>query len=351
MIRRPVNSSLTGPHHDGIVVCSKGSLSVGTLRGAAQILAEPIEILDAADRALRSEQPDRIVTAFVGILDPITLTLMYASAGHPPPLVRSAGGKITELGGSGLPLGLRSMHTGAAEPPQSMMLDNSSLIVLYTDGLIEATHDILVGESRVRQELQSEEVWNAENPAATISDHVLEEVLDDVAILTIRIESASVSVTRPAGLMERDARWVFAVQDSSAAADARHGIVRVLQEYGATEADTRLFERVFSELLGNVVRYGSDEVEFALDISGDAPVLHALDRGPRFTHSASLPMDVLSESGRGLFIVRALTHDLSVTRRHGGGSHARAVLPFAIRIRHAKSRVQAADVLFRGRPG
>jgi len=55
------------------------------LRGAAQILAGPSEILDAADRALRSEQPNGIVTAFVGILDPETLTLSYASAGHPPP--------------------------------------------------------------------------------------------------------------------------------------------------------------------------------------------------------------------------------------------------------------------------
>ena len=69
-----------------------------------------------------------------------------------------------------------------------MILEHSSLLVLYTDGLIEATHDIEVGEKRVRQALQSAAVWNAENPAAAISDHVLEEVVDDVAILTIRIE-------------------------------------------------------------------------------------------------------------------------------------------------------------------
>jgi serine phosphatase RsbU (regulator of sigma subunit)/anti-sigma regulatory factor (Ser/Thr protein kinase) len=303
------------------------------LRGAAQILAEPIEILDAADRALRSEQPNRIVTAFVGILDPITLTLTYASAGHPPPLLRTATGEIIALGGSGLPLGLRSMQTYAPETSHTIALDDSSLIVLYTDGLIEATHDIEVGEQRVREALQSEAVWSAENPAAAISDYVLEEVLDDVAILTIRIESAVVTVTRPAGSLERDARWVFAVQDRKAATETREGIVRILREYGATETDTNISELVFSELLGNVVRHGTDLVEFALDVSGDAPVLHALDRGPGFTYSARLPMDALSESGRGLFIVRSLTHDLNVTRRSDGGSHARAVLSFAIRGR------------------
>jgi anti-sigma regulatory factor (Ser/Thr protein kinase) len=142
-------------------------------------------------------------------------------------------------------------------------------------------------------------------------------------------------------LLERDARWVFAVQDWRAATDARQDIVRVLHEYGATEGDTSVSELVFSELLGNVVRHGGEDVEFALDMSGDAPVLHALDRGPGFTYSARLPMDILSQSGRGLFIVRSLTHDLNVTRRHDGGSHARAVLPFAIRTRHPETRVQA----------
>ena len=61
---------LTGGGDDG-----RGATSV---RGAAQILPEPIEILNAADRALRSEQPEGIVTAFVAILDPITLVLTYA---------------------------------------------------------------------------------------------------------------------------------------------------------------------------------------------------------------------------------------------------------------------------------
>jgi serine phosphatase RsbU (regulator of sigma subunit)/anti-sigma regulatory factor (Ser/Thr protein kinase) len=314
------------------------------LRGAAQILAEPVEILDAVDRALRSEQPDRIVTAFVGILDPITLTLTYASAGHPPPLLRSADGEITALGGSGLPLGLRSIQTYASEAPHTLTLDNSALIVLYTDGLIEATRDIEVGETRVRQALQTPDVWNAENPAAAISDHVLEEVRDDVAILTIRIECASVAVTRPAGVLERDARWFFAVQDRSAATEARQDIVRVLHEYGATETDSGIAELVFSELLGNVVRHAGNQVEFALDMSGESPVLHALDRGPGFTYSARLPMDILSQSGRGLFIVRSLTHDLNVTRRHDGGSHARAVLPFAIRSRRPESSVHAVSL-------
>ena len=301
------------------------------MRGAAQILAEPIEILDAADRVLRSEQPDGIVTAFVAILDPITLFLTYASAGHPPPFIRDASGQVTALGGSGLPLGLRAIQTYPPEIPRMVCLDASSLLVLYTDGLIEATRDIEAGEASVRAAIDKSEVWDADNPAAAISDHVLEEVVDDVAILSIRIESAIVSVTRPAGLKERDARWVVPVADQHAAREARRDIVAVLQHRGATESDTGLTELVFSELLGNVVRHCTEEVEFALDISGDVPILHALDRGPGFTYNARLPKDIMSDSGRGLFIVRSLVTDLNIARRADGGSHARVVLPFTIR--------------------
>lgn len=161
------------------------------LRGAAQILAEPNEILDAADRALRSEQPDAIVTAFLAILDPQNLTLSYASAGHPPPLLRSSNEEITALRGGGLALGLRWMDGYGVEKSRSATLTDRSLLALYTDGLIEATRDIEEGEQKVRQVMQSAEVWDAENPAAVICDRVLDEVLDDVAILTIRIEQAA----------------------------------------------------------------------------------------------------------------------------------------------------------------
>jgi serine phosphatase RsbU (regulator of sigma subunit) len=159
------------------------------LRGAAQIVAEPVAILDAADRALHSEQPEAIVTAFVAVLDPVTLRLTYASAGHPPPLVRDNDGTVTALPGNGLPLGLRSMHSDPPDVARSMKLNDRSLLVLFTDGLIEATRDITAGEALVHAALQRDDVWSAENPAAAIADAVLDDVVDDVAVLSLRIDA------------------------------------------------------------------------------------------------------------------------------------------------------------------
>jgi anti-sigma regulatory factor (Ser/Thr protein kinase) len=88
--------------------------------------------------------------------------------------------------------------------------------------------------------------------------------------------------------------------------------------------------------VGNVIRHTSGSVEVALDLTGEEPVLHVIDRGPGFTFHARLPNDVMSESGRGLYIAAALASELSVLPRKDGGSHARAVLSFRPRSKHAR---------------
>jgi PAS domain S-box-containing protein len=60
------------------------------VRGISQFHANPMLILDAADRALCLEYPGVYVSAWVGLIDLVTRTMTYASAGHPPPLLVSA---------------------------------------------------------------------------------------------------------------------------------------------------------------------------------------------------------------------------------------------------------------------
>jgi PAS domain S-box-containing protein len=301
------------------------------IRGAAQIYAEPVAVLNAADRALRSEQPDRIVTAFVGLIDPLTLTFTYASAGHPPPLVRGEDGTIAELAGSGPPLGLREPG-GSLEMPRAITLSDRSLLVLYTDGLTESTRDILEGERRLHAALNDARVLESAEAAGAIRDVVLEQAHDDVAILTVRFDDVRRRVTSVGGEAGR-AHWTFAASDAAAAREVRSAIVSVLRRHGAEDTDVRNAELLFSELVGNVVRHTAGTVEVAIDVSGVQPVLHVLDRGSGFTFHARLPNDVMSESGRGLYIASALASELSVLPRKDGGSHARAVLSFDTRTR------------------
>jgi PAS domain S-box-containing protein len=159
------------------------------IRGAAQIFPDPCAVLDAADRALRSERPEAIVTAFLAIFDPITGTLRYASAGHPAPFLRDDAGAIRELSGSDPPLGLRLEHQ--TESTRHIAIPDGAILVLYTDGLTEATRDVLEGEAGLRRAMSSAAVLQSTEPARTIADAVLHELHDDVAILVARFDRCS----------------------------------------------------------------------------------------------------------------------------------------------------------------
>lgn len=288
------------------------------IRVAAQVQVVPGAILDAADKALRLEHPDHVVTAFVGIIDDTEAYLTYASAGHPAPLLRSTDGTVTALDRVGLPLGLR-LRDEALEA-HSIALPTGSLLVLFTDGLTESTHDYAEGERRLHAALRREAAALAPNPAREIHESVLfDGTHDDVAILTIRFGMADAG----------GERWLFDAADFTAAHATREAIVAILQQNGATGDETFASAAIFSELIGNVTRYAAGTVDVRIDWNIGTPVLHVLDSGPGFAYVPGLPSDLYSESGRGLFIVQQMTPDFSIIPRPLGGSHARAALPFA----------------------
>lgn len=289
------------------------------IRAVAQIYPDPLTMLDAADRMLKEEQPDRIVTAFVGVIDPVTKQFAYASAGHPPPLLRLPDGSIDELRAQSLPLGLRMRgDTAAGVVP----LPDGAFLALFTDGLSEARRDTADAERRLRAALDDPRVRESPHPAAAIKEAVYDSLphSDDVAILVVDVGPAR---------REGVERWRFEAQDGDAAARARTAFVDLLRRTGSSEEALFRSELIFGELIGNVVRYAPGEVEVVAVADRFGAVLHVLDRGKGFTLVPRLPSDLLSERGRGLYLVWALSSDFNVDQRPGGGAHARAVLPVA----------------------
>jgi len=293
------------------------------IRGIAQVHADPALMLDAADRALRLENPDKFVTAFVGVFDPINSVLTYASAGQPPPLLRRPDGKTEPLLGTGLPLGLRSN----AEKTSSITIDlpAGSCLLLYTDGLTEFERAPVNGENRLRQLLSSIATDADDHPARTIVERMMNGGAphDDVAVMVVSIGTPVARDARDRDILQR---WAIHTGEMLGVAAARRSFAQAFRSRGATPSDVAMAEVVFGELVGNAVRYAPGPVDVIADWSGADPVLHVLDSGPGFRHISILPPDLLSESGRGLFIVSALTHDFRVAKGANGGSHARAVL-------------------------
>jgi serine phosphatase RsbU (regulator of sigma subunit)/anti-sigma regulatory factor (Ser/Thr protein kinase)/CHASE3 domain sensor protein len=290
------------------------------IRGVAQVYADPATMIDAADRTLKAEHPDRFVTAFVGVYDPVAQTLSYCSAGHPPPLIRGVGGSVSDLPATGLPLGLR---TRDESDPRTAEIPPGSMLLFYTDGLIESTKDVLDGERRLRAAFAELAVVTRTDLARAIHDEVLREgANDDVAILAMRLEPVAAGL---APSFER--RWHFDTCDLETAQRARALFASLLAAAGVLEEDVFTAELIFGELLSNAVRYAPGTVDVVLDWHGaSTAIVHFLDRGPGFVVIPRLPSDLLSERGRGLFLVWSLSHDFNVTKRTDGGSHVRVVL-------------------------
>jgi PAS domain S-box-containing protein len=288
------------------------------IRGTAQVHADPVLMLDAADRALRLEDPDRFVTAFVGVFDRVTRTMTYASAGHPPPFVRGEDGTLRELLFIDLPLGLRDRNHETQS--RSVTLAHGDLLVFYTDGLVESAKDLDRGVARLRETLADPDLEETLRPAVYLRERMLPDgAHDDVAILTVRVlrdETQRYDVLR----------WRFEVPDETAMYDTRAALRAALAKRRFDDKHVQTAELVLGELISNVVRHAPGPLEIILDSTSEHVVLHVIDEGPGFERPPMLPLDVLSESGRGLYIVSQLTREFSATRRAPRGSHARAVL-------------------------
>jgi phosphoserine phosphatase RsbU/P len=99
----------------------------------------PDEIFTRLSRQLfRRTPPEKFATVFVAMLDVESGTIRYANAGHNPPLVvRAATGAIERLGPTGPPIGLFPSTVYRAG---DVALGPGDLLVLYTDGIVEAVN-------------------------------------------------------------------------------------------------------------------------------------------------------------------------------------------------------------------
>ncbi|MGO8815305.1 MAG: PP2C family protein-serine/threonine phosphatase [Terriglobia bacterium] len=107
----------------------------------------------------------RFTTAFFADFDPATRALTYIRAGHNVPIVRRASGEFVRLEEGDLPLGIRP---AAPFPAGSATLAHGDVLVIFTDGVIEAMNERgeEFGEPRLLDVLRA---GSAETAAATLA--------------------------------------------------------------------------------------------------------------------------------------------------------------------------------------
>jgi serine phosphatase RsbU (regulator of sigma subunit) len=110
---------------------------------AGQVSGDPAGMMRHLNATLYSHTNGNFVTAFYGIYDPATRKLVYSNAGHNPPvLIR--GDAVNELACSrSVPLAIGDDDFLKSNNKQycndSTTLDTGSKLLLFTDGLTEAT--------------------------------------------------------------------------------------------------------------------------------------------------------------------------------------------------------------------
>ncbi|MFI1051840.1 SpoIIE family protein phosphatase [Streptomyces griseoruber] len=262
-------------------------------------LDETVTLLDDTDAGLAAGYSALGSTCCIAVYDPVDHRVVMSNAGHLPPVLVHPDGSAKTVAAQPHPaLGAEfavrepfDVHDFAAPP--------GSLLVLYTDGLVEdPSASIDDGIGRLTDVVREVHPWDDLQQAArrVVARLAPQEPLrDDVTLLLARM----------AGRRGRDtATWHLAAHDDTAAR-ARALASPVLRRWhiGGQHRDSALL--VISELVTNAVRFGTGPVTVRLVRAGSRLSCEVGDTGngrPRPRRG-----EPLDDRGRGLHVVHKLT--------------------------------------------
>ena len=291
--------------------------TMGRLRTAVRTLAdidlEPGELLTRLDDVvtrLADEEAlppggegaaDLSATCLYAVYDPVSRCCSLARAGHPPPAVVFPGGTAEFLDlPAGPPLGLGGLPFEEAE----VVLPEDSLLVLYTDGLIESRQrDLDSGLTAMRKVLNDVRLRPDGPPHAALS---LETICDTLvgALHPERAEDdAALLIARTRALAaDRIVCWDLPAEPAIVA-DARAQAARQLAAWGL-EGVTFTTELIVSELLTNAIRHAEPPIQLRMILDGalSCEVSDGSSTAPHLRRA-----DHYDEGGRGLMLVAQLT--------------------------------------------
>lgn len=109
------------------------------VKASASVSTQPRDLCERVNRLLcRNVQPGRLISLFYGLLDAVTRRLVYAGAGHNPPILLRRDGSCSRLAEGGRVLGVApdwSCRQG------EIGLEPGDRLVMFTDGVTEARND------------------------------------------------------------------------------------------------------------------------------------------------------------------------------------------------------------------
>jgi serine phosphatase RsbU (regulator of sigma subunit)/anti-sigma regulatory factor (Ser/Thr protein kinase) len=311
-----------GATKEAVSVCH--ALRLLTLDGC------PMEDLVArADTLTTAQSPDLVATVLVARYRPADGFVRLAGGGHPPALIVTGDGRAHQVLAPGVPIGYPGAGTTKVV---ELTLGRRDTLVLYTDGLIEATKDVLQGLERITTAAAEVAQYPAPHLARALVERSLSGAMrrdDSLALVLRRRVPPGSDNMPPLGAFE------YRFSPSLATVPlARHLLGDWLEHLALDAGERADLLLVASELCSNAVRHASGRpgaLAMRAWADGDALVVEVEDDGAGMEISDRMEdPDLDAESGRGIYVVRALTDDLTVRRvdeRTVVRAVRRAVLP------------------------
>ncbi len=290
------------------------------LRSAAAVTAltapDPLFVLAAVDRYASTLPGASYATLAFAVIDATDRTISYMCAGHPYPLLLTGAGDVHYLEDGRLP-SLTAPARATDIGPGTAAFPAGSLLIMYTDGLIERHDESLsLGFDR----LASAATGCVDLPVDVVCSTLLNQLApaadhkDDVVVLALR----------PTGMT--DTSFVATVPaDLAQLAEVRHRLRDWLArlELGAPLEHDILLS--VGETLANAIEHGNgldEQTNVSMEIFARSDTVDATvsDLGHWPTESAATSHE--AERGRGLTLISGLADRLYTNRTpHGTNVH------------------------------
>jgi len=293
--------------------------NMGQLRNALRVISverlKPPSALMRLDRLASDGLEATFATVVYAVVDPAAGRLRLSSAGHPPPVVAYANGRVELLeDGRGLPLG-----TGLSPKYRQSVVElpAGSIVVLYTDGLVERR-----GRS-IDDGIEALVAAMREGP--TDAEQLLEHVLDRLVQGADRADDIAILAARFLPVAPRPLDLEVASRESSLHL-VRDAIRTWLEGTVLPRAEAEEVLLAAWEVCANAIEHAEDPLEDVVRIRAsvdDSRVRIVIDDTGRF-----VPVEPRPNRGLGLRLTEELASDLEITTSERGTTVAlEKVLP------------------------
>ncbi len=263
------------------------------------------------------------VTAWEGSLDLSSGRLLYANAGHNPPLVRHSSGKFEYL--KGRPGFVLAGMDGVRYQSQELQLEPGDTIFLYTDGVTEATNakNELFGENRLLKIINSREYDDMQSLCRFIKANVDNFVntapqFDDITMLALHYIG-----TAPVPAISREKASIADIDEVT------DFVENELERLGCPMKSIIQIKIAIDELYSNIVKYAYRSESGPVTVSvkeNDSPhgvLIRFVDEGVPYNPLTKEDPDITLSAeertigGLGIFMVRKTMDDMKY--RYEGG--------------------------------